>query len=276
VKEGHFYIQAKKIGHLGCLTTWRKWYDFDVSAKFVWSLWKKRKIMPDSAIQEFEGARDNAAYHISNFQKGLQLSSQLRLQRAVRARTSQQPSRPFKPANDMEAAFFQQFLFRFKTEEMWRDLPATRAIKAETLANPNTTPERFRFLIYNGPSRLGKTERASHWFGTSKTRVLNCQGVTTPWLREFSRDEWHCIVYDEADWRLPAKQKMLFQSGRRPPTMSQSNCNESAYDVDVFAVPMIICSNDFWAGSDGQDMVSCAWIKENSFIVEITDKTWVE
>jgi hypothetical protein len=69
---------------------------------------------------------------------------------------------------------------------------------------------------------------------------------------------------------------MLFQSGRRPPTMSQSNCNESAYDVDVFAVPMIICSNDFWAGSDGQDMVSCAWIKENSFIVEITDKTWVE
>ena len=35
VKQGHFYLQAKKLGHVDCRTTWRKFYDFAISSKWV-------------------------------------------------------------------------------------------------------------------------------------------------------------------------------------------------------------------------------------------------
>ena len=104
--------------------------------------------------------------------------------------------------------------------------------------------------------------------------MLNMQNVTTPNLREFLTGKYRAVVYDECDWRLPASQRALMQSGARPVTLSQSQCNEAAYSVVMHGVPQILCSNDFWKGCGAVDMEARAWVEENSCAVDIKVKTW--
>ncbi len=123
---------------------------------------------------------------------------------------------------------------------------------------------------------MGKTERAGHWFGAAETLVLNSQNVTTPCLRDMPSGAWRAVVYDEADWRLPASQRALFQSSARPITLGQSNCNEAVYSVVMHGVPQIICSNDFWKGCGPLDTEARVWIEGNAWILDILEPTWEE
>ena len=184
--------------------------------------------------------------------------------------------KPFKPPAEKELAFLLQFAFNFRTMPDWGRTPAGKIVGRRNPEDSGDLPRRCKFLIYNGPTRLGKTERAAHWFGGSETMVLNCQNVTTPCLRDMQTGAYRAVVYDEGDWRLPASQRALFQSAARPVTLGQSQCNESAYNVVMHGVPQIICSNDFWKGCGPEDMESRLWIEGNSFFVDILEKTWEE
>jgi hypothetical protein len=101
--------------------------------------------------------------------------------------------------------------------------------------------------------------------------VQNC---TTPNLRRLQAEAYKAVVYDEADWRLPAEQRALFQSSPRPVELSQSNCNESAYSVVMYGMPQIICSNDFWKECTNEE--AREWVEENAEFVRIDDPTWLE
>jgi len=41
------------------------------------------------------------------------------------------------------------------------------------------------------------------------------------------------------------RNKMVFQAGVDPVGLGQSACNQHAYTVWLFGIPMILCSNDF-------------------------------
>ena len=53
-------------------------------------------------------------------------------------------------------------------------------------------------------------------------------------------------------------------SNSRPTQLSQSQCNESDYTVQLFRVPMIVTSNNFSSGCD--DATARDWIEKNSFL----------
>lgn len=275
LKQGHFYLQAKKLGHVGCRTDYRKWYDFTVSSKWVWDLYKQRKISIEQAILEFVNGRDRAAHNVAEILKGDTIAHKVATEAAWRRAQQTQPLRPFKPPAPEELEFLGQFAFNLARLPGWRDSPAARAV-AQGALEAEALPRRCKFLVYNGPTRLGKTERAAHWFGSTETLVLNCQGVTTPCLREMHTGAWRAVVYDESDWRLPASQRALLQSAPRPITLGQSNCNEAVYNVVMHGVPQIICSNEFWKGCGAEDMEARLWIQGNAWILNIDQKTWVE
>lgn len=106
---------------------------------------------------------------------------------------------------------------------------------------------RFKPLLLRGESQSGKSRKAISLFGHANTLIVNCQGLgcNLPSLRAFRRAEHKCIVFDEARSQQVLANKMVFQAGIDTLTLSQSLCNAHAYTLWLFAVPMILCSNDF-------------------------------
>jgi hypothetical protein len=149
--------------------------------------------------------------------------------------------RPFRPPGPEEVAWLQQF-----------------AASARGLAPPLL---RFKPLIYDGPSRTGKSERAVSWFGPQGTLVLNCQGVAAPHMKGWLSGRYRAVVCEESHWTLLWSNRLLFQSGRQPVLLGQSACNEHAYTVSVYGTPMILTSNNFW--EDCEDTAAREWITAN-------------
>lgn len=133
-------------------------------------------------------------------------------------------------------------------------------------------PRRCKFIVYEGPSQLGKTERALHWFGNSNTLLVQTQGITSPNLREFVKGTFSAILYDEGNWELVYQNKALFQASPRPVMLSQSQCNESAYSVMVWQVPMMICSNNFWENCSNNEARD--WIMQNCYFIPCLEKMY--
>jgi hypothetical protein len=106
---------------------------------------------------------------------------------------------------------------------------------------------RFKPLLLQGKTRCGKTRKAISLYGHDRTLVVNCQGLGSalPSLREFSKERFSCIVFDEVSSIQVLRNKMVFQAGVDPVVLGQSACNQHAYSVWLFGVPMILCSNDF-------------------------------
>jgi len=106
---------------------------------------------------------------------------------------------------------------------------------------------RFKPLLLQGPTRCGKTRKAISIFGHGRTMVVNCQGLgaALPSIREFCRERFSCILFDEISSIQVLRNKMVFQAGVDPVVLGQSACNQHAYTVWLFGIPMILCSNDF-------------------------------
>jgi hypothetical protein len=53
------------------------------------------------------------------------------------------------------------------------------------------------------------------------------------------------IVFDECNEQQVLQNKLLFQAGPNQVALSQSVCNQHRYEIYVYQVAMIICSNRF-------------------------------
>ena len=120
---------------------------------------------------------------------------------------------------------------------------------------------------------MGKTELACSWFGTLNTLVCNAQDCTTPNLRPVHSGKYSAILFDEGDWRLCYQNKTMMQASPRPVELGQSQCNDRSYQVLLFRVPLIVCSNDFWNGCDND--AAREWIELNSIYIRINSQVWV-
>ena len=139
---------------------------------------------------------------------------------------------------------------------------------------------RFRCLLLKGPSRCGKSLKASSLFGAENTLCVNCQGVSPglPSIRAFDRTQHSAILWDEADEAQVLSNKLVFQAGNTTVALSQSACNAFSYEKYLYAVPMILCSNVFsYTTSRGKKLNSEDehWLRENVLLAELgEDKQW--
>jgi len=108
---------------------------------------------------------------------------------------------------------------------------------------------RHKPMLMVGKSQSGKTRKACSIFGQKHTFVVNCQGLgkNLPSLRDFRRHDHRCIVFDEVSSDQVLANKLVFQAGLGGLTLAQSPCNAHAYEVWLYKVPMILCSNFFSA-----------------------------
>ena len=131
---------------------------------------------------------------------------------------------------------------------------------------------RLLFLIYDGPSRMGKTELACSWFGTQNTLVCKAQDCTTPNLRPLHSGRYSAILFDEGNWSLCFHNKTMMQASSRPVELGQSQCNDRSYSCLLFRVPLIVCSNNFWEGCN--DPAAREWIELNSIYIRVDTEVW--
>lgn len=117
---------------------------------------------------------------------------------------------------------------------------------------------RFKPLLLQGRTQSGKTRKAISIFGHARTLVVNCQGlgVHLPSLKEYSAVKHSCIVFDEVSSQQVLANKLVFQAGVDAVTLGQSACNAHAYQLWLFGVPMILCSNDFQMRSREKSVMS--------------------
>jgi hypothetical protein len=252
--EGHFYLQFEKVGSLFRHTNFEKHKDFAVPPRYIKNQLSKGKMELRVAQQESMLSRQNVrSSHVEyEFQRFLavQISNEKRAGEVARMLIEHRREFVSSPASVME----------------WMDQYST--------ANWGRM-ERFKVLVLDGPSRTGKTSWAQSFFGMTSTFVIDCQNKDTPALREYAlagRDKYRAIVFDEGNWQLIHNNKKLFQAGNEPITMAQSPTQQFTYSLWAYAVPMIVCSNNFWTDVTEE---AVKYLNANIVFVSVQDQVYL-
>ena len=82
-----------------------------------------------------------------------------------------------------------------------------------------------------------------------------------------------CIVYDEASHDMVVANKQVFQAGLDEVMLGQSACNEHAYSAWLYAVPMVVSTNNWLLGATEEEV---SWLQKNLIVVDVTEPMWWE
>jgi hypothetical protein len=251
--EGHYYLQFEKIGSLARLTNFTKGEDFSVAKRWILNQFKVRKMSFAVAKEEILYSRDGVSSGVREleFQENLLQSKELDLMSQTIVGLLKQKQLPFC------------------------ELPADiTAWKSQYDQEYFGVLRRFKPLVMDGPTRFGKTTWACSFFGDENTLVVDCQGVTSPCMKEYAKcpKKYKAILFDEGSWELVFRNKMLFQAGAKPVLCGQSPTNQYCFSVLVYQVPMIICSNGFF---DGVSEDAKAYLQENIVYQQVNQACFI-
>ena len=269
--EGHYYCQAEKIGQVLRDSTVPKFVKLFPDSRMVTTMWRHRKMTTSACKAETLASRDKAPSTMSMLDATMALEYSIEQEADAAQADTTWKCCPFKEPNDNELTWVRQY-GSLASKPIMRMHRAYLYNSLEDICLALML-RRYKFIIYDGPSRLGKTELACSWFGTLNTLVCNAQDCTTPNLRPMHSGRYSAILFDEGDWRMCYQNKTMMQASPRPVELGQSQCNDRSYQVLLFRVPLIVCSNDFWAGCN--NAAAREWIELNSIYVPITEQVWV-
>jgi hypothetical protein len=128
---------------------------------------------------------------------------------------------------------------------------------------------RFRSLLLTGGSQTGKSWKALSLWGVGRTLKVNCQGLapnTLPSIADFDRTKHCAILFDEIRTDQVLGNKEVFQAGAFTVSLAQSNCNIFCYQLWLYQVACILCSNSFPMSNENGATLSdeeCDWLQAN-------------
>ena len=157
-----------------------------------------------------------------------------------------------------------------------RKKPKTIEVVSAWLSELSATRDRKKFLVLNGPSRLGKTQFAISLFGLQRTLEVNCASADHPPLRAFSPKNHKCIVFDEAPTPMVVANKRLFQSPNCKVVIGLSPTNMNAYPVYLNDAALIICTNSWHTELPAMKDADAQWLRQNMVFVDVQTPLWEE
>ena len=255
--RGHFYCQCMKQGYLLRSSNYRKYEHFAVEQKWVIGLWQLRKLDHENAKQEILSARGHTATYIKEitYVQQAEEEAQVREEKRIADIELSKKQKKFRTVLDVEL-----WKLQYSTD------PAFGLV--------NKQP-RFKFLVLNGPSCYGKTQYAKAVFGVANTLLVQCQGVKSPCLKDFTRGKHRCIILDECSSEVVVENKTLFQANSDGVLLGQSACNEHAYWKYLYGIALIISCND-WLKGITPDSEAANWLRDNSIVYQVTEKMYIE
>ena len=134
---------------------------------------------------------------------------------------------------------------------------------------------RFSSLLLTAGSRAGKSWKALSIFGVQATLKVNCQGLslaTLPSLSTFDRRLHRAILFDEIRPDQVLGNKEVFQAPAFPVSLAQSNCNAFCYQLWLYQIALVCCSNHFpMSQAEGLSADEEDWLQANLVQVELPE-----
>ena len=131
---------------------------------------------------------------------------------------------------------------------------------------------RLRALLLVGDSQQGKSNKGMSIFGVEHTLKVCCSGLppgVLPSLTRFDRDEHRAIFWDEVRPDQVLNNREIFQSNQWKQYMSQSICNQHAYAVWLYFIPMILSANDFNMDHASISAADSQWLHKNILVATL-------
>lgn len=217
-----------------------------MNPKLIMTQWRLRKLSHDQCIQELLSTRDPSCVRLIELVETVR-----RLER----------ERDEKDERESLLTRLEAGLGAFRGHPN-----VTKFMQQYENARSSQPAWRFKFLLLRGRTRMGKSQKAMSLYGVQGTLLVNCQGLgsSLPSLRSVVPGQTLCIVFDEISAEQVLANKLVFQAGPWPVTLGQSACGQHAYSLNLYALPMICCSNDFkTTEADGLSKDAAEWLHGN-------------
>jgi len=243
-----YYVCAPKIGSLWSWASKQPFVDYQVSCEWIWSLLQSRKISLQQARDEMVRQTKCLTRHLPNVDRVRSELVALQLKDTIAK----------------------------KEEEFQKHRKPFRTIKAvdALVADLRVARERRRFLVLDGPSRLGKTQYAMSLFGREHTLEVNAACEESPNLAGFDHTKHKAVLLDEAPPEMVLRNRKMFQCPNAMVQLAQSKTSCHSYEVYLNDTLLIICSNSWSISVSQSPAVEASWIIANQVLVTITEPMW--
>ena len=154
----------------------------------------------------------------------------------------------------------------------FKTLPAVTA----WLATFSSTKMRYKFLVLEGPSSMGKTQFSSSLSPSNGCLELDCAGSTSPDLRLLDALRHDTVLFDEASAALVLANKKLFQASASYVTLASSGTNCHSYQVWMWAKRLVVSSNRWSMELAQVPSADRDWLVANSVHVMVNEPLWVQ
>ena len=245
-----YYCAVNKVGQVFSKASRQPHKDYPVNAEWGWTLLAADKITSVTAREEFIKGKKNLTRHLANLDA-------YETELAARTMAAEIAAKNIK----IEA-----------TKKKMVKLPAVTAWMEQIRA----VSDRKKFLVLNGPSRLGKTQFAVGLAGAKRTLEVNCAGASHPPLRNFDPKVHMCVIFDEASPRMVLQYRRLFQAPNCQVIIGQSPTNQSSYPVYLNDTALVVCSNTWHLELPALPEADQAWLQANMIYVEVQSRLWQE
>ena len=242
--QGHFYLQVEKKGSIFRQTTCPAYQTFTVSPDWVTGLWQGDKINKECAEQHYVQCKRNIRAYCENLKYHGQKQRELYIQQQQQAAAA-------------------ELLRPLQKEPV--ELPEVTQLFLPQFTRPM---HRRKFLVLNGPTRLGKTVYARSLFGADHTYETNCSGVLEPDMREYDVLRHRCVVFDEASVHLVLKHKKLFQAPPAEISLGHSATGMYVYRIWVWNVALIVTSNVWTTELEQLAEEDREWLEGNAILIQ--------
>ena len=247
---GMYYLQCPKIGMLHNMGSVQPFTGYLVNGEWIMNMVQQQKMLASKARPEIVRTAKRLPAMLENLDRWVRetRSTHLRQLEAALRRDLSTKAQPFKTLEPVV-----QWLKQFDKKQ-----------------------ERYKFLVLDGLSGMGKTQFA-HSLASAPGAVLdiNMASAPEPDLREYKPGIHEVILMDEMTPEKVLSQKKLFQAGPSEIGLAASATSCHAYKVWVWRRRFVCCSN-IWRQRLAR---LCAedrdWINANSVLVVVTEPLWV-
>ena len=159
----------------------------------------------------------------------------------------------------------------------FRTLPEVEAWKQQY--DPASPRDRYKFLVLEGPSQVGKTRFVQSTLvdRPAEALVLDCADAVVPALKgNFVREEHKLVMFDEAHAAMIIRCKKLFQANINPTSYGSSPTNAFLHTVWLHGVKLVVGSNVWRDELEALPAAQREWIQANSVYIYVDEPLWIE